>query len=150
MSARGEEFASHSPDETRAAGRALGATLHGGELVLLTGSIGAGKSVFARGIGDALAVSGWRGSPSFTLVNEYPTVPALYHIDLYRLAPAEVVELGVEQYLRPDSVVVVEWADRAAAYLQRVAESPATWVNLILTGPSERLIELCRPEGHGG
>lgn len=98
-------------------GRYLATTLQGGDIVLLYGPIGAGKSVFARGIAEGLGADRWRGSPTFTLVHEYSTQPALYHLDLYRLSSGEVPDLGLEDYARPDAVMVVEWADRAQELL---------------------------------
>lgn len=105
------------PEETAALGRQLAAALGGGDIVLLYGPIGAGKSVFARGIAEGLGSERWRGSPTFTLVHEYSTQPALYHLDLYRLSSGEVTDLGLEDYSRPDAVLVVEWADRAQELL---------------------------------
>ncbi len=103
--------------ETVALGRGLAGTLRGGDIVLLYGPIGAGKSVFARGLAEGLGAKRWRGSPTFTLVHEYPTQPPLYHLDLYRLSRDEVADLGLEEYARPDAVMVVEWADRAPEHL---------------------------------
>lgn len=116
-------MSSLSAEQTREAGRSLGATLTGGEIVLLTGSLGAGKSVFARGLGDALGIVGWRGSPTFSLVHEYRSRPALIHLDLYRLSAAESEDLGLDEYAGQDSVMVVEWADRAPTYLRSLPRS---------------------------
>ena len=110
MTAR--EFVSVSEDETRALGRRLGENLTGGLCVLLYGDLGAGKTVFVRGVGDALGVSGVR-SPSFTLINEYPSPSGLLvaHADLYRLDDAGA--LGLEEYAgAEDCVLFVEWPER--------------------------------------
>src|SRR5579871_6204100 len=109
-----ERIDTRSSEATAEVGRTLGSRLRGGDLVLLRGPIGAGKSVLARGLGEALGVTAWAGSPTFTLVNEYETDPRLYHIDLYRLGASEVEELGLEEYLRADTLAIVEWADRAS------------------------------------
>jgi tRNA threonylcarbamoyladenosine biosynthesis protein TsaE len=113
-------------DETAALGRHLSASLRGGDIVLLYGPLGAGKSVFARGLAEGLGAGRWRGSPTFTLIHEYSTQPPLYHLDLYRISAGEVSDLGLEEYARSDAVMVVEWADRAAEQLralgQRVVE----------------------------
>ena len=101
-----------SEGETTAAGRALGATLGLGSAVLLSGPLGAGKTAFARGLvaalgGDPDGVS----SPTFTIVQEYEGRVRVQHVDLYRLSPAEVDDLALED-LWEDSVLVVEWPDR--------------------------------------
>ncbi|GAC1512271.1 MAG: hypothetical protein NVS2B16_14930 [Chloroflexota bacterium] len=80
--------------------------------MLLRGHLGAGKTVLARGIAYGLGARSWRGSPTFALVHEYDTRPMLYHADMYRLNAVEVDELGLEDYVGPDSVTVVEWPDR--------------------------------------
>lgn len=107
----------HAAADTRRLGQELGEEFRGGEIVLLAGVLGAGKSVFANGVGDALGVSSWRGSPTFALVNEYSTQPRLVHVDLYRLSAAEVEELGLEEYAGSRSAMLIEWADRAKDYV---------------------------------
>lgn len=110
MTAR--DFVSHNEDETRALGRRLGEVLAGGMCVLLYGDLGAGKTVFVRGVGEALGVSGVR-SPSFTLINEYPSSEGLVvvHADLYRLDDAGT--LGLEEYAGTEGCVLfVEWPER--------------------------------------
>ncbi len=99
------------PDEaaTRALGAELAETLAPGDVVLLTGELGAGKTTLVRGL---LAALGWRGdvrSPSYALVLTYPTVPPVLHADLYRVASA--AGLGLEDDL-PTHVSLVEWPDR--------------------------------------
>lgn len=110
-----------APEQTLAIGREIAAELRGGDIVMLYGPIGAGKSVLARGVAEAMGAPRWRGSPTFNLVHEYLTQPPLYHFDLYRLAANEVEDLGLEDYARHDAVVVVEWADRAPDYLRTFA-----------------------------
>ena len=110
MTAR--EFVSSSEEETRELGRRLGEVLTGGICVLLYGDLGAGKTVFVRGVGEALGVQGVR-SPSFTLINEYPSEAGLVvvHADLYRLDDAD--SLGLEEYAGDDGCVLfVEWPER--------------------------------------
>lgn len=99
---------------TEKAGEALSATLRPGDVVLLYGDLGAGKTAFvrgmARGIGaDAADVS----SPTFTIVQEYAGAAAtLYHVDLYRLEPAEIEDLGLDDLVAGDGIVAIEWAER--------------------------------------
>ncbi|MCL4369719.1 MAG: tRNA (adenosine(37)-N6)-threonylcarbamoyltransferase complex ATPase subunit type 1 TsaE [Chloroflexi bacterium] len=107
---------SHSPRETASVGAALGRCLQPGDILLLTGPLGAGKTCLTQGIAAGLGVEDYVKSPSFTLINEYHTAAGspLYHIDLYRIgSPNEVHSFGLEEYLAGDGVVVVEWPERA-------------------------------------
>ena len=100
-----------SPAETRALGRQLAASLQPGDVLLLYGDLGAGKSELTRGIAEGLGVSGPVTSPSFTILNVYDDgrIP-LYHFDWYRLESAEeLYEMGMDEYLGGDGVAVVEW-----------------------------------------
>lgn len=101
----------NSPAETRALGRQLAASLQPGDVLLLYGDLGAGKSELTRGIAEGLGVSGPVTSPSFTILNVYDDgrIP-LYHFDWYRLESAEeLYEMGMDEYLGGDGVAVVEW-----------------------------------------
>ena len=100
-----------SPDETRALGRRLAEALQPGDVLLLYGNLGAGKSELTRGIAEGLGVAGPVTSPSFTILNVYDDgrIP-LYHFDWYRLESAEeLYEMGMDEYLGGDGVAVVEW-----------------------------------------
>src|SRR5438874_7169534 len=102
----------HSEGETVAVGRDLGRRLSAGTVVLLDGPLGAGKTAFARGLAEGLGADGEDvSSPTFTIVQEYRGRVPLQHVDLYRLAPAEVDDLGLED-LMEGSVLAVEWPDR--------------------------------------
>jgi tRNA threonylcarbamoyladenosine biosynthesis protein TsaE len=131
---------SSSPEETFQFGVSIGATVRSGTLLLLRGPIGAGKSVVAAGLASALGVESFRGSPTFSLVHEYCTEPSFYHVDLYRLEEREIEDLGLCEYARPDSVVAVEWADRAPTHLAGIATGEVIWIGLEITGPEERII----------
>ncbi len=113
-----------SEEETLDVGRALARGLSGGELILLEGDLGLGKTVFAKGIAAGLGISADDvTSPSFTLVQEYAggRLP-VFHVDLYRLEdPEEVATIGVEEILAGGGVVVVEWGERLPPYLRRDA-----------------------------
>lgn len=104
----------HSPDETVAAGREFARTLRPGDCVALTGELGAGKTRFILGIAEGLGVTMHVTSPTFTLVNEYPApFGTLVHVDLYRIRRREeIAELGMDEYLRPGCICVIEWAER--------------------------------------
>ncbi len=97
--------------ETEAVGETIGAQLLVGDLVVLTGDLGAGKTTFAKGLARGLGVTQKVTSPTFTIVQEYPGPITLQHIDLYRLRAAEVDDLGLED-LMAGSVLAVEWPDR--------------------------------------
>jgi len=128
-----------SEDETVAAGRAFGRTLRTGAAVLLTGPLGAGKTAFTRGIAEGLGCDPEDvSSPTFTIVQEYSGRVRLQHVDLYRLAPAEVDDLALED-LWEGSVLVVEWPDR---WLRRPAD--AIEVTLEPVGEKDRKITITR------
>lgn len=105
-----------SPEETQAFGAILGALLDGGEVILLVGSLGAGKTTLTQGIAKGLEVDAYTKSPSFVLVNEYQGRLPLYHMDLYRIEDSnEAWDLGLDDYMDGHSVLVAEWGDRAPA-----------------------------------
>jgi tRNA threonylcarbamoyladenosine biosynthesis protein TsaE len=103
-----------SEQETEAAAEALGRGFHGGEVVLLSGELGAGKTAFVRGLARGVGADPEDvASPSFVLLTRYPGRLALHHADLYRLgALGEDRELGLEELPGPDGVLAVEWAER--------------------------------------
>ena len=109
----------HSAEETRALGKRLAACLKPGDVVLLQGDLGAGKSELARGVARGLGVSGPVPSPSFTILNAYDegTVP-LYHFDWYRIQdPDEIAQMGMDEQLGGDGIALIEWSERAKEYL---------------------------------
>lgn len=103
---------SNSEADTEAVGEAFAATLHAGDVVLLEGSLGAGKTAFVRGMARGLGASaGDVSSPTFSLLQEYAGRLKLFHADLYRLQPHEVADLGLLD-LSADGVLAVEWPER--------------------------------------
>jgi len=107
------EVLSNSEEETSSAGEALGRTLSPGDVVLLHGALGAGKTAFVRGLARGLdAPSDDVSSPTFTLIQEYSGRLVLYHVDLYRLESREVDDLGLDELVAGDGVVAIEWAER--------------------------------------
>jgi tRNA threonylcarbamoyladenosine biosynthesis protein TsaE len=129
-----------SVEETRALGEELGRDLLvAGDVVVLSGELGTGKTALAQGIGRGLAVDGPVVSPTFTLVREYEGRVRLCHVDIYRLERMqEIHELGIEEQLE-DSVTLIEWGEVAATAL------PADRLEVRITagaGPDERIIEL--------
>ena len=111
---------SQSPEETQTFGKELGRLAQPGDLFLLVGSLGTGKTCLTQGIAWGLGIEGYATSPSFVVINQYGGRLLLYHIDLYRLDTVEeVIELGLEDYLYGGGVCVVEWAEKALAVLPR-------------------------------
>jgi tRNA threonylcarbamoyladenosine biosynthesis protein TsaE len=114
------EFISNSPEQTFNFGHQLGARLEGGEILLLSGALGAGKTIFVKGICSAIGIDEEDvTSPSFTLVNPYDGRLKLYHLDLYRLdegaSAAHAVDLD-DLLSDEEAVIVIEWAERMGNY----------------------------------
>jgi len=130
-----------SEDETFELGRVFARRLRGGELILLEGELGLGKTVFARGLSAGLGISPEDvSSPSFTLVQEYVggRLP-VFHIDLYRLEePDEMESLGLDEILTAGGVVMVEWGERLPMHYRREALS----IRFHDVGEGSRRIEL--------
>ena len=137
-----------SATETKAAGAALAERLRGGDVVLLRGDLGAGKTTFTQGIARGLGVLAVVQSPTFTLISEYDA-PALgsdgqlVHVDLYRLeGTADIDSIGLEEYFdRDDCVTVIEWPDRANTELY----PPHLSVQIEVTGDETRSILVREP-----
>lgn len=107
------KITTRSEEETAAAGRGMASRVRAGDVVLLYGELGAGKTAFVRGLAEGLGVDPQDvSSPTFTIVQQYGggRIPLL-HVDLYRLEPNEVDDLGLDE-LGEDAVVAIEWADR--------------------------------------
>jgi len=104
---------SKSPEDTHALARELLGDMGPGTVLALHGELGAGKTCFIQGLAKALGINRPVGSPTFTLINEYPCHPPLYHIDLYRISgPDEALGLGIDEYLAGDGITAIEWAER--------------------------------------
>lgn len=119
-------------------GAALGTTLDPGDVVLLRGDLGAGKSVLARGIASAHGIVGPMPSPTFTIMIPYEGDRKIYHFDLYRLSdPDEFYAAGLEEFLGTDGIAIVEWPEAADL-------NPAGAISVALSrgeGEDERIIE---------
>ena len=110
------EFITLSAEETFDIGRRLGERSHRRTVFLLSGDLGAGKTVFAKGLGAGLDIDPADvTSPSFTLINIHEGRMRFYHIDLYRLEPSACEELGLEEIFEEDAVIAIEWAERLHA-----------------------------------
>jgi len=133
-------FISHSPADTESLGEKFGRAARRGWVVALSGDLGAGKTQFVRGVARGLEIPVRTHSPTFTLVNEYGGGRLkLFHLDLYRLETAEqVLSAGLEEFLSPDGVAVIEWAERI--YDLRFTIYDLKKVKIGISGESERKI----------
>lgn len=110
----------NSEKDTIHLGQLIGKHAKPGTAVLLAGDLGAGKTVCTKGIAKGLGYADWERikSPTFTIVHEIPSTIPLFHFDLYRLSTVEeLLEIGFEEYLDRNGVVVVEWGDKFDNYL---------------------------------
>jgi tRNA threonylcarbamoyladenosine biosynthesis protein TsaE len=131
---------SNSEHDTVEAGRALAERLHAGDVLLLYGDLGAGKTAFVRGLARGLgAPDDDVSSPTFTLVQEYRGERlTLFHADLYRLTPAEAADLALHE-IGEDGVLAIEWADRLAG-----PPSPTVTIRIDTLGTDRRRIAITR------
>lgn len=132
---------SSSPEQTIQMGDTIGRSLVGGMAIGLVGALGSGKTQLVKGIaqGNAEAEKPAVTSPTFVLVNEYPGRLLFFHLDVYRLKDArELATIGFDEMFAPDTVVVVEWADRVKGHMPE----DTLWVTLAATGETTRRIDL--------
>ena len=124
----------------------IGKRLKSADILLLSGPLGSGKSTFVQGLAEGVGVTVPVTSPTFTLVHEYPAKDfKLFHIDSYRLdSPEQIVELGFDEWLEQDAVLVVEWTER----LGPLTPEEYLLVKLEIVGEEERRITL-EPHGAG-
>ena len=133
------KLTSHSPEETQDIGKKLGQMAQSGDVILLVGNLGAGKTCLTQGIAWGLNIDGYARSPSFVVVNEYKGRLPMFHIDLYRLdSIAEVADLGLDDYLYGRGLCVVEWADKAIELLP----TQNLLIKIDMIGDNERRLEL--------
>jgi tRNA threonylcarbamoyladenosine biosynthesis protein TsaE len=122
-------IATRSPEETEAAGQELGRTLRAGDVVALTGELGAGKTCFVQGLARGLGVRGLATSPTFVLINEYRGRLPVHHVDAFRTASlTELMDLGLPDLFDEGGVTVVEWADKVGPLL------PARTIHVEIVG----------------
>ncbi len=118
---------SHGPDFTLDLGRTIGEHASAGDVFLLTGPLGAGKTCLTQGIALGLGVEGHVRSPTFVLMTRHQGRLTLHHVDLYRMgSPAEAWDLGLDEQLFGGGVCVIEWADRAS----EIFPEDCLWIGL--------------------
>ena len=135
---------SNSPAETLAIARALGAALRPGDVVGLYGDLGAGKTLFCKGVGEALGIPPDRiVSPTFTIVTEHAGPVPLTHIDVYRLGGTrEADEIGMRELLSGDGVCLVEWAEK----IDELLPTNCIQVRFSFSGDNRREIAIAAPD----
>ena len=135
-------FISHSPAETESLGEAWGRAAQHGCVIALSGELGAGKTQLVKGVARGLGVMTRVHSPAFTLVNEYRGGRLrLFHLDLYRLETREqILSAGLEEFLQPDGVAVIEWAEKLEDGNGTLADGKIKKVKVEIIGETERKI----------
>ena len=109
---------SHSPEQTQRLGVQLGKLAQAGDVFLLSGNLGSGKTCLTQGIAWGLGVKEYASSPSFVIAREYYGRLPLYHIDFYRLdCIEEIIDLGFDEYFYGNGVCVAEWAEKGTAVI---------------------------------
>jgi len=137
-------LATDSAQETRAVGEAIASVVEGGDVVSLTGDLGAGKTTLVQGAARRLGVRDPVLSPTFTLVRQYRGERPVYHLDIYRLDRVQdVLDLGFEEMLDQGGVVFVEWGDAILALL------PEEHLEIALTMPADGDLRLLALSGNG-
>jgi tRNA threonylcarbamoyladenosine biosynthesis protein TsaE len=120
---------SHNPADTEVLGENFGRAAKHGWVIALSGDLGAGKTQFVKGLARGLGIPSRVHSPTFAIVAEYAGGRlALFHLDLYRLeTPEQILSAGIEEFLEPDGVAVIEWAERLEEFKNQrlVTSSPA-------------------------
>ena len=149
---------SRSEEETLSLGRRIGSRIIPPRVVLLIGDLGSGKTVFARGLCEGLGLRPGTvvHSPTFTLVNEYPSSSGIiYHIDLYRLETLrDLYSIGIEDILSQDAVIVVEWAEKLQFELENsihvfIAHQKGIGTRVIRIEPGVAELEGAKDTGSG-
>jgi len=132
------EYLSDSPEYTLALGVRLARVVQGGLVIGLVGPLGAGKTLLVKGVATGNAGGPCEvTSPTFTLVQEYPGRLTIFHLDVYRLTRTDdPLLLSLDEMVRPDSIVIIEWADR----VRRILSQEALWVEITPQGETTRLI----------
>jgi tRNA threonylcarbamoyladenosine biosynthesis protein TsaE len=129
-------FHLHGADATRAFGKSIAQFLKSGDVVALSGDLGAGKTTFTQGLANGLGISEQVNSPTFTIIKEYKGRLPLYHMDVYRLGGNE--ELGFEEYFSGQGVTVIEWPGLIVEELP----DELLWIEIRVIGSEEREISL--------
>lgn len=137
-----EIYYTNSENETKKIAASFSKILVPGSIVALEGDLGAGKTVFVKGLADALGYSGEVTSPTFTLINIYDAETDIYHMDFYRLnSLKEILDIGTEEYFYGDNICLVEWAEKMGDEFPEDSFK----VKITMLGEKEREIVIERP-----
>lgn len=137
---------------TASVGEWLGRRLQSGDVIALTGDLGAGKTTLTQAIARGMGITADVSSPTFALIHEYPAPTPLFHIDPYRLdRPEDFADLGFEEYFQRGGVVIIEWADKVAGLLppERLTLTLEIPSNIEISESSEDLPRLLQASGTG-
>lgn len=128
-----------TPDDMVELGKKVGSLCKAGTVISLRGSLGAGKTVFARGVARALGIQEAIVSPTFTLVQEYEGTLPMYHMDLYRLETAEDFQMiGGEEMLYSNGICLIEWSEK----IQEMLPKETIYMNVTVNPDQSRTVEL--------
>ena len=140
-------YHTHSEMETEQVGERLARILRAGDVIAMSGDLGAGKTVFIRGLARGLGVTARVTSPTYTVVNEYEGTLPLFHFDMYRLSGAdELYDIGWDDYLKRGGVCAVEWSERASGLLPE----DCIFVDITTQDEAARRIEITGREMEDG
>lgn len=138
------KYITGSVEETSKIGEKLGRLLDKGNIVCLSGDLGAGKTAFTKGIARGMDVQDYVTSPTYTIINEYEGRLPLYHFDVYRLNDVEeMYELGYEEYFFGDGAVVIEWAD----IVRDIIPVERLWITILNTKGDDSREIIIEPTG---
>ncbi|SHK23066.1 tRNA threonylcarbamoyladenosine biosynthesis protein TsaE [Anaerobranca californiensis DSM 14826] len=136
------EFQTNSKIETVKLGNKIGALLKSGDILILEGDLGAGKTTFTQGLAKGLGIDDYVKSPTFTYVMEYRGIIPLYHFDLYRLRdPEELYDLGFEDFIDQGGVLVMEWGSLVEDMLSNDGYEYIK-ISLLKTGENTRTVKI--------
>jgi len=140
----GIEIESRSEEETREWGERLSKSLRAGDLVLITGDLGTGKTRLVQGIARGLGIVERVTSPTFALIREYRGRLPLYHVDLYRLDQADLARIGLDEYLAADGITCIEWGEKAVGMtgMPGIPDGGMLLVEMEWLGEEVRLLRL--------
>ena len=134
---------SHSYAETETIGFETGKSLRKGSVISLRGSLGAGKTVFAKGVARSLGITEAIVSPTFTIVQEYDGTMKMYHLDLYRISGCDEFEsMGGEDFLFPDGLTLIEWSEK----IEPMLPENTIYVDIAINDDDSRTIRFEREE----
>jgi tRNA threonylcarbamoyladenosine biosynthesis protein TsaE len=149
------EFITASSIQTKKLGALLAQELRGGEILCLSGELGAGKTTFTQGLLQGLRIKGPHTSPTFNILKEYKRTAAkkklatVFHIDAYRIAAKDLLELGWRDFAgKPDSIVILEWAERVQKVIPPPPAGGALWISFEWISDKERKITLSGKKDH--